>query len=498
MNSEKIRYILIPALCVIAITLLVAILSMEEKTPVPAVAIETAPEPVSTEPPAERVCLDCHRCPNVNTNEGVIASQEQCYECHREKETSFRTIGKTKISLQIKPDEFEDNPHKYAACIQCHTDVARSPHQSLSGAQCRDCHPVHGECTAHDPHLRVTCQACHRKSEFVRLDPEDHQVKLAHKDDKGAPIALTDHSLPENTGENEACQKCHTPENNVGAPGSVLPSKSFLCIICHNAPLTLGHPLFWLAFLVFIFGIFVMVRFWFQGSVMGEEDSVHHKVALSSEAVWSVIFSRKFFTIIKVFILDILLQRRILKESVRRWSMHSLIYTAILLRFILSFFTFLQFSINPESDWALALIDKNNGFTAFVYDLLGLFILIGIIWVAIQRFILKPDHVKSEIEDNITVALVGVLVLLGFGLEGMRILITQIPPDMAAYSFIGYPMAYMLSLSDWNWAGLYGCMWYAHALTGALFVAYLPYGKLKHIFNVPLTYFLEEVAGEKK
>ena len=36
------------------------------------------------------------------------------------------------------------------------------------------------------------------------------------------------------------------------------------------------------------------------------------------------------------------------------------------------------------------------------------------------------------------------------------------------------------------------------AALGAAFIAYLPFGKLKHIFNVPLTYFLEEVSGIKK
>ena len=495
----KTKYFLIPSLFVVVISLLAVLLSMEEKMPVSsAVAVETVAEEPAPASMEERVCLDCHRYPNINTNEGVLASQAQCYECHAEKKTSLRTEGKQSISLQVTSDTFEKNPHKYIACIQCHTDVARSPHKTIVGAQCMSCHTVHGEGTAHDPHLRVDCQACHGKSEFVTLDLKDHRVKLAHLDDKGKPIGLTDHGLAENIQEEESCQKCHTPENQVGAPGAVLPAKSFLCIICHNASLTMGHPIFWIAFLILIFGIFVMFHFWFQGSVQGEEECMHRKISLSSEAVWQTIFSRKILTVLRVIMFDILLQRRILKESVRRWSMHSLIYTAILLRFILSFFAFLQFNIDPESTWALALIDKNHGFTAFVYDLLGLFILIGIVWVILQRFVIRPAHVKTEIEDNITVGIIGILILLGFGLEGMRIAITKIPPDMAVYSFIGYPIAYVLSLSDWNWAALYKYMWYAHALTGAFFVAYLPFGKLRHIFNVPLTYFLEEVAGEKK
>jgi nitrate reductase gamma subunit len=49
-----------------------------------------------------------------------------------------------------------------------------------------------------------------------------------------------------------------------------------------------------------------------------------------------------------------------------------------------------------------------------------------------------------------------------------------------------------------DWRSAYPYLWYAHAIMGAVFVAYLPFGKLKHIFNVPLTHVLEEVSGIKK
>jgi hypothetical protein len=33
-------------------------------------------------------------------------------------------------------------------------------------------------------------------------------------------------------------------------------------------------------------------------------------------------------------------------------------------------------------------------------------------------------------------------------------------------------------------------VWYTHALLWALFIAYLPFGKLKHIFTTPLSLLL--------
>jgi len=441
------------------------------------------------------VCLDCHRSPNINTNEGVFASKAFCYDCHREKNCT-RKIDGTEVSLQINPEDFNKNQkqHQFVACINCHTDVARSPHKTLAGANCLACHSVHGEATAHDPHLRVSCQACHFKSQFVALDPIDKHVKLAHINLESRPISLADHTFAD-VNDLKSCEKCHFSNNRVGAPAAVLPSKSAMCILCHNSPLSMGHPIFGAAMLVFFVGVLATLRFWYLGSVQGEENSLHRKISLSSESIWNIIFSRRIFSLLKMVVLDIIFQRRILKESVGRWSMHSLIFSAILLRFLLSLFTAVLFYFHPGGDWSLALIDKNSPVTAFANDLLGLFIFLGILWAVVQRFIVKPKHVATEYQDNIALAIIGTLILLGFFLEGVRILSTGIADQTAVFSFIGYPLSKVFSIFGLNWTSIYPYLWYAHGIVGALFVAYLPFGKMRHIFNTPLTYALEEVSG---
>ena len=451
-------------------------------------AKEKSPDPL--------LCLDCHRTRNINTNEGVIASQAFCFDCHKDEELSKRKGSD--ISHQITRETFHANQpnHRFIACINCHKDVARSPHKTTLGAQCLDCHTRHSESPANDPHLRVSCQACHFESQFVRLDPKDFRVKLAHNDDDGVPILLSNHILSDVEDE-ETCRKCHFKNNPVGAPASVLPSKSILCMMCHNSPLAVGHPVFGLAGLIFMAGIFFMIAFWFKGSVKEEETSLHRKISLSSESIWNTIFSKQVFSLIKIFILDILFQRRILKESVARWSMHSLIFTAILLRFGLSLFTAIGFYFNPQGNMLTALIDKNHWFTAFTNDILGLFILLGIIWAVVKRFIIKPDHVVSEFQDNITLILIGCLVLLGFFLEGARILVTAIPFDIAVYSFVGYLVSRVFSFFSIDWGQVYPLMWYAHGVVAAAFIAWLPFGKMRHMFNTPLTYFIEAVDGVK-
>jgi nitrate reductase gamma subunit len=440
----------------------------------------------------QRKCLDCHRERNINSNSGVFSSNAFCYECHALK-TCQREVGGKAVLLQVTPTAFEKTRHEYVACIGCHVDVARSPHRS-EGVQCTNCHEVHGEGQAHTPHLRVQCEACHMSSKFVKLDPVTFRIDLAHVNEAGVPISLTDHKMGEVETE-ETCRKCHHAGNRVGAPSAVLPDKSVFCIMCHNSPLSMGPWMFWVALMIGSAGLVGTFSFWFRGSVGGERESTHRKVAISSEAVWETLFSRRFFSVIKTLFFDVLLQRRVLKESVSRWSIHSLIYLAFLGRLILSLFTHFLHSVTPQSLLSVALLDKNYWVTAFVNDVLGLFIILGVVWAAGQRFVVKPKHVLSEEQDNVALLIIGVLILTGFALEGARILVTGIPFRTAVYAFVGYAVSRLWSLFGWNWQDIYGYLWYAHAFVWAVFIAYLPFGKLRHIIMTPLTLIIRDQTG---
>ena len=145
-----------------------------------------------------------------------------------------------------------------------------------------------------------------------------------------------------------------------------------------------------------------------------------------------------------------------------------------------------MFALAPECPVSIALINKNHPFTAFLYDFLGLMIIVGVLFAVIRRLIVKPENSISQGQDKIALTLVGLLIILGFVAEGARILVTQIPPDVAVYSFIGYPTAKLLSMTAINWQMVYGYLWYVHAVLGVLFVAYLPFSKMKHMLFTPL------------
>lgn len=449
-------------------------------------AVAVSPMPL-TEEGRTRACLDCHRFPNVHTNEGAKSSQAFCLECHG-SDSCTREDG---TLLKVSIDSFGKGRHAHEACVMCHRDVARSPHKSQSGALCTHCHGVHGEGVAGDPHLRVQCQACHRKSLFVEYDSKKDLVILSHKDDKGVALALTDHSLPE-LRDRKSCTRCHKAGNKVGAASAILPGKSILCIFCHNAPATLGHWAFGAAMLVFLFGLSGMLLLWFKGRIEGEEQSFHKKISVVSERLWETIFSRGIFRIFSVFFLDVILQRRLLRESVRRWFSHSLIYYGFLGKFVLGLLSFIFFGLFPTAQLSTAMLDKNNWLQAILNDLFGGIILIGLAFAVIQRIMVRPAHVLSEEQDSVALILVGVIVAGGFLLEGARIVLTGIPADKAIYSFIGYPVSTILRSITKDWQGAYGYLWWFHGITWAVFFAYLPFGKLKHILTTPLTLLIRE------
>ncbi|MCX5873903.1 MAG: respiratory nitrate reductase subunit gamma [Deltaproteobacteria bacterium] len=434
-------------------------------------------------------CLNCHRQRNMNANEGILSSRLFCFNCHQDP-ASHGDFRASKVSLQVKPEYFQKSPHKFVACVQCHTDVARSPHRSLSGVQCVTCHrQIYGRPGTHAEHFRVRCESCHTDSPFVTLDLTKNEVKLSHTNSKLVPISLAEHKTTDVTRQ-EFCTKCHTSNNLVGAPAMVLPSKSFVCVACHYSPLQMGNPLFLVAIGIALIGIVGILNFWFKARVQDEASSVHRKFQLGSEVVWSKIFSKEIFSVVKTIFFDILLQRRILANGVSRWFIHSLIFYSFFARFALSFFTLLLQKLSPEGELTLTLVNKDSSFVAMFNDLTGVFILAGVIWAMVRRYITKPDYVATQDQDTIALVIIGLVTFSGFILEGIRIVIAQIPQQIALSAFGGYLLSRLFSVVNLGWQTIYGYMWYIHALLWAMFIAYLPFGKLKHIFTTPLSLLL--------
>lgn len=441
----------------------------------------------------KKLCLRCHRQPNLHTNEGTETIILFCMSCHEKRDVEKKVDGKT-VSVYIDPKEYGKTLHRRIACIQCHEGVASSPHRTLQ-FNCVSCHGYHGVGTAHDPHRSVSCEACHHESKEVIKDPKSGRIVLA-KVKEGVPLKMTSHRFAD-FKDQEACKKCHFPGNKVGAPIRVLPAKSLICMGCHISSITLNDPVSILSVLLFLFGIGATLAFWFQGTMVDPSFTTREKISYIGEKAWQILFSRRVLTLLKVFVVDVLLLKSVLKEGVGRWTIHSLIYLPIFIRFLIGLVLLFLSALFPMSPKVAVLLDKNHPLLAFIYDFLGLCILLGAMGAIIRRIRGKAQKAVTGGQDYVVLGLIGVILLTGFWVEGMRILQTSLPLEKVLPSFIGYPVSVFLTLFPIRWEVLYPYGWYVHAiLTGAL-VAYLPFSKMFHILISPLVLLIKAAMGEK-
>jgi cytochrome b subunit of formate dehydrogenase len=441
----------------------------------------------------KKLCWRCHRQPNLNSNEGITASILLCMDCHGRKDVEKKVDGRP-VSLYLDEKEYGKTVHRRIACVECHDGIATSPHRT-SVIECASCHGYHGEGKAHDPHRSVNCEACHHESKEVIKDPKTGRVVLMTVKE-GAPLKLTSHRLAD-FKKNKACEKCHFTGNKLGAPIRVLPAKSLICIECHSASISLNDPVSIIAFILFLGGVAITLSLWSKGTLGAPTYSTQEKISYLAEKIWQVVFSRKILTLLKVFVVDVLLLRGILKESLSRWTIHSFIYLPFFLRFFIGLILLIISKCFPMSPSVAMLLDKNYPPIAFTYDLLGLCVIIGIAGATMRRFQKTFQNRPSGGQDIIVLALLGAILVTGLLVEGLRILLTAIPPSVALPSFIGYPLSFLLGLFPFRWEWVYPYGWYVHAILTGLFIIYLPFSKMFHIFVSPMVLFINSVTKEQ-
>jgi nitrate reductase gamma subunit len=307
---------------------------------------------------------------------------------------------------------------------------------------------------------------------------------------------MTSHRLAD-FKDHKACEKCHFAENKLGAPICVLPAKSLICIECHSASITLNDPISIITFILFLGGMVLNLSLWFRGTIGDPSFSSHEKLSYLAEKIWQVIFSKKILTLLKVLVIDVLLLRRVLKESLSRWTIHSFIYLPFFLRFLIGLILLILSKVFPMSFTVAMLLDKNYPPIAFTYDLLGLCVIIGVAGATMRRFQKTYQARPSAGQDMIVLGLLGAILIVGVVVEGLRILLTATPSSVAVYSFIGYPLSLFLGLFPIRWEWVYPFGWYVHAFLTGLFIIYLPFSKMFHILVSPVVLLVQSVTKEK-
>lgn len=444
-------------------------------------------------PDSTQDCLACHRQPNLSSPEGAAAINAQCLDCHRQPDITQEVMGQSR-PLTVDPVAFANSLHGTIACTACHADVAHLPHAEETAPACDRCHAVISQhVNTGAAHLTVDCAACHNPSLAVERNPYTRRVELAMFNSDGKPLDRTGHNLQRKV----SCDKCHYTGNELGASDVALPPRSLVCMACHDASPVVKDAISGVGLFISLLGFVMLVSIWLRGSVPGRPDlrpmeKISHIVSDACKAV----FSRHFWTLIKSLIFDALLHRYVLQESVGRWVMHTLIYLPFLGRFLLGLITWLATVLYPAASLTRLLADKDTPAVAFIYDLLALLMLVGVLIAIYRRFIVRDKQLVSLYQDKLALFLLGSIYLLGFLTEGLRLLANGTPFNVGIYSFLGWIVVAVLYPLHLPWSSIYPYLWYIHAALAVALIAYLPFSKMLHVLVSPLIVTVNAVRKE--
>jgi nitrate reductase gamma subunit len=422
----------------------------------------------------DQQCLQCHLDVTGDEVQTVRRTKDLCFHCHgseTRQADSFPLIDKT---------TYASTPHQGVNCLVCHPQAAAFGHGNQKPGDCRQCHLPHDEKMTHDLHAAVTCGACHLNGVKPERDTESAHIgwRSPQHPERISPIHQM--QIPQ---KDESCHSCHTGGNTIGAVSMVLPAKSLICMPCHASTLSVGDSVTVLSLVLFLAGMVVIGSVWFAGG--DQKAGSQLKLMQAIRSVMSVVFSNRILAIIKSLILDGLLQRRLYGVSKERWLMHALIFYPFLFRFLWGMLALIASLKWPRWSGAWDMLDKNHPLNAFLFDLSGMMTIVGIIGMILRRVQRRKEGVLSGLPpaDWAAYLLLGGILIIGFLLEGMRMAMTG-SPDGASYAFIGDAISRLLEGCELT--GIYGYVWYLHAVFTGAFIVYLPFSRMLHMIVAPV------------
>jgi nitrate reductase gamma subunit len=286
--------------------------------------------------------------------------------------------------------------------------------------------------------------------------------------------------------DSTTCLRCHVKGNQVGAVAMILPPKSVICMPCHAATFSVGDFTTILALIIFLAGIVFLFAYVLSGSMPGVVGS--GPLAKLFAAFWNgikTICSPQIFPMLKIVVLEGLLQRRLFRQSRSRWLIHGLIFWPFVFRFSWGLVALAGSICMPERSFVWPMLDKNHPATALLFDLSGMMVIIGLLLAFVRGRIGQSNRLPGQPrQDRLALGLIAAIVVIGFVLEGMRIAMTG-RPGGSAYAVVGCAISALFSSPN-ELTDIYAIIWYIHALLTGAFVAYLPFSRLLHVILAPI------------
>jgi heterodisulfide reductase subunit C/nitrate reductase gamma subunit len=302
------------------------------------------------------------------------------------------------------------------------------------------------------------------------------------------------------------------------------------------------------ALVIFGLGLLYKASTWFRYriGVDGRDISPSARVGAALKGMILTLFSRKIITLLKVLLLDVILQVRVFREDFLRWLMHMCIFGGFMM---LLLFHALQKYVS--SVLFPGYYPTINPFM-FLRDLFGALVIIGVGIAIYRRFALRTHRLKTNPQDQYAIAILAVIMVSGVLFLGSKIISYtryeemvqeytiqadeqdlkgleaywvdeyglvspnsrepfdaetlergKLMNEMSCLQCHSRPQAAFLSYSvaslmrpaalALDRANLPNILWYIHFLACFVGLAYLPFSRMFHIFATPISLMANSV-----
>ena len=273
------------------------------------------------------------------------------------------------------------------------------------------------------------------------------------------------------------------------------------------------HLIFYVMFIpsliLFLWGIWFRISIYLQGTLEGAENaSPGEKLTILLSRGWRGFWARPRWHI-KILIRDVIFHKKLFGQSFYRWLSHTLLVFGFIATFIVDMIKGFTTGYLVEWSHSIPALSFAHAFeTGFIRPFLDFFleffsflILVGCMLAIIRRFILRPDQLRTEEEDIVTLLFILFLEISGFFIEGYRIA----HPEVVASKVY---LANFTPVSANNWVSFGGYflsqflkgikidanfLWYLHVVPCLIWFIYIPHSKLLHIFTSSVTVFADRL-----
>ncbi len=169
---------------------------------------------------------------------------------------------------------------------------------------------------------------------------------------------------------------------------------------------------------VFCIGLIFKLTTWFSRQIIKSQLTfgTGQRFGKALQGIFGVVFSSRILILLKALLLDVIFQRRILKENVYRWIMHMMIFWGFML----------LLSMHALENWTSVVFFEEYASTVnpyfFLRNIFGLMVIAGVIMAIFRRREAKVPRLRTTAVDRYILILVAIIILSGFLLEGAKIL----------------------------------------------------------------------------